>query len=335
MDTIIYDGMQIIFGSQNDALEKFMEGMLDALKSVFNNGLVSNAIDIFGAVCASLLIMYWLIEIIGLATRDMMSLEKMVVGFMKYIVAVVIVLNLSTIMSNLVGLADGFFEMCRDFPMTDVSVSAFETDADGNPGTEPEFGPEIVGGSEFLTWSKAEAEDNANLDSDGNHQDGYLRKNFEDEYSGIFGFFRGVGIAFKMFLPALIHAAVYLVGCFICISTSLQIIVRGIASPLGIVSLFEEGTRSSGVRYLKKFAALCFTFSVMILVITAVGHLGQAIRMFNWNYGWGGLYKSIATFDELSQAITFKDAIIGCLPSIAGIGAMIGANRLADEVFGV
>lgn len=337
MDTIIYDGLSVIFGNGNDKLEVFMDGMLEALKTFFERGLVSNALNLFAAICSSLLIMYWLIDVIGMATRDMMSLEKMVVSFMKYIVAVVIVLNLSGIMSGLVGLADGFFEMTRDFDFgSDIVVDVYSEDEEGNAGTEPTFGTEITGESDLVTWAVAEQKDEEakKASSDNTYQDGHLRKNFEDEYSGIFGFFRGVGIAFKMLFPALIHAAVYLIGCFLCISTSLQIIVRGIASPLGIVSLFDEGTRSSGVRYIKKFIALCFTFTVMILITSAVGKLGAAIRTFNWNYGWGNLYKNISTFDELSQAITFGDAIMGCLPSIAGIGAMIGAGRLSDEIFG-
>lgn len=308
MGSFIYNLLDQVFGDGSTKyVEQFIEAAFSALNTQFNdsNSIVSNALGIFAAISASLLILFFFMQLVDQAARDMFSMEKLIIAWIKLIMAFTIILNVVPIMNGLVKAGDGFYHMMKGFSLTSTTGTgetfSYQTKND-EVYTFDEAG--------LTTWNSDEA-----------------KANVSEDYKGWKGIKDHIGLIVTSLVCVIIMWIASGVGVFLVISNCIQIIVRGALSPLAIVQLFDEGMRSSGIRYLKKFAGCCFMFAVLITIM----HAGNAVSAgFIQNTG----ITPPITEGNINDALSMSNLLLICVVKIAVIGAMVGAGRISDEVWG-
>lgn len=329
MAKMIYNAVELLYGGGlADEVAKFMKKMWQAVSSL-SQSEISNGYSIFSAVAAALLVLYFYMDIASQASRDLLTLEKLTVFCVKFIVAFVILLNVSTFMNGFVSIGQSLWNT--------VSTN---TKSIGSNVTSESEGRQQATFDEFINANPGDDDENP----------GYNKKlldAIETEYpSGIKGFFK----AFDLLLPCLV---VWLVGTvlkFLCyfavIKNALEIVVRGYLSPLAIPQLFEEGQRSAGIRYIKAFAAVCLEMMVMIVFL----RLGSNLAMYIQNTFYGvvsdsGQVISGALFvkdgnnvtcypTNIAMSLNMIQIIMGLLPNVVAVTAAQGAGKITREIAG-
>lgn len=307
MGSAIYGILEQIFGpGATEDIKSFIKTAFEVLTKQFSdsNGIVSTALAVMAGISCALLALYFFMSIVDQASRDMFTLEKLIIAFIKMLAAFVLLIELAPLMNGLVTLGKGFYDM------SDALFVSEDTVSDNIPVYKTKDDKEFLlsMNPEEETWGK-----------NGKEQ-------ISEDYSGWKGFKRHFGffaLSFFFFIAMIVTSGAAL---FLVVSNTLQIIIRGICSPIAVVQLFDEGMRSSGIRYVKKFAALCLTFMMIIIILKA----GTTLTA------------SFAYTDELEEinegnintVLNAGTCLMIIIARIATIGAMFGAGKIADEVLG-
>ena len=321
MGKMILDAVCAIFGSGGSAkayLSKWMTTVLSELLDAFNGNLLTGAMDIFAAIACSLLIIYFFMDLSNQASRDMFSFEKLIVAFIKFFVAFAVLLCLKEIMTGILGVGYKLFQML-EIQSIDIGSTPLTYNFDGL-GVDGVTKENLYVGSEKYTL---------------------LLEKFEDKYSGIDAFFDHFGMLIPSFIMWLFSKVIQLAGYFLITSCALQIIIKGFISPIAVVQMFEDGTRSVGARHIKSFAAECITMAMMILVLTA----SEALSTLLYTASDGAIEETIEGvvnvsgqciihYGNLDDILTGEFFIKALLPQLAAIGGMMGAGKLSKEMIG-
>ena len=147
--------------------------------------------------------------------------------------------------------------------------------------------------------------------------------------------------------------------CIVLISTEIfWVKVRQIFAPIAVAQCFEDGTRSAGIRYLKKLAATALTFAAIAGVAYAGGALQAAVidNVLNeeidvevtqmyvpssfQSYMGDVRTVKMATYNldkESIENVFMSPSIALCIIAIkiGVIGAVLKASRLAEDIVGV
>ena len=153
--------------------------------------------------------------------------------------------------------------------------------------------------------------------------------------SGIKGALNAVGSVMLLMIPWMISYIAVGLSYLISISNAIMLVAYGFCMPIALTQCFEDGQRSAGIRYLKKFAAQALTFMVIIIILYAVSKLQGALLPQLLQ----GLYKG-NTFDINND--NFKE-IIGnwkvlisiVVVQFAAVGAMLKGSQIANDIMGV
>ena len=157
------------------------------------------------------------------------------------------------------------------------------------------------------------------------------RSDFQSHYSGIFGAIDAVFDLVKFIIPGLVAWICELVGRFLSASTMVQLMARLILAPLAIVQVFEEGTRSAGIRYIKGLFAEAITFGVMLLILNTAAVFGNTLIAEKLAETLPGTaFNSVAVVDAVGWA-EFGYIIIS---QLICVGGMAGASKIAHDVLG-
>ena len=89
MAGLIYKIIELIYGGGlTESVTKWMDALWNVLIIIFqNNDLIGSAYIVFAGISASLLVFFFYMEIASQASKDLLSLEKLVLFFIKYIIA--------------------------------------------------------------------------------------------------------------------------------------------------------------------------------------------------------------------------------------------------------
>lgn len=313
MGYIICNLLVQLFGDPlSTKIKDYIDNAFGMLSIQFSDesSIVATSMNIFAAIACSLLILYFTMNIVDQASRDMFTLEKLIVSFIKFLAAFVVLLCLTPIMNSLVKAGQGFYGMVDEFSF--VSEES---------GSELYYQPDTGSGSYvFLDESS----------------DDYIMKH-SDEVRDEYDSWKAVRLFLSSLvigiLPMIIMWIASGVAFFLIISNSLQIIIRGCFAPLAVVQLFDEGMRSSGIKYIKKFAGLCLMFAVLAVIVKAGSILSQSFAI-NELTDESGTITHISK-SNINQVITFSNVLTVCVIRVAVVGAMVGAGKIADEVLGV
>ena len=107
---LIYQILELVLGGGlANSVRGWMDKVWEVLQNLFNgtnggSGIVGDGYSAFSAVGASLLILYFFMEITSKASMDLLTFEKLVVLCIKFLVAFMIILNLKTIMNGMLEL---------------------------------------------------------------------------------------------------------------------------------------------------------------------------------------------------------------------------------------
>ncbi len=297
MDKMIFNALETIFGNTLvQDVAKFLKTLIDALYNAFTNTEVSQYFTIFSAAAASLLIVFYFIDLTSNASKDMITLERLVLSFVKLMIGFSILLFLPNILEGLFSLVHTIYNEVANIKMSDMKYE----------------------GIKF--WG----------------EDTFPTKFDEDTHKFISGSF---GKAFGANMAAIL---ISMVGSIIgwvasgaaylfAITNAVSLITRAIFSPLAVVQCFDEGQRSSGIQYLKKFAADGLTLAVMLGLLYAASLLQMSLA--------GSLLQSenIVNIDkESAMDLLANGKLVFSIIAInlSCIGAIMKANQLAKEIVG-
>lgn len=137
-----------------------------------------------------------------------------------------------------------------------------------------------------------------------------------------------IGIVGVLFLASLIFAAIKLLSMFVCISNAVMIVARAVFAPIAVVQVFDEGTRSAGIRYIKKFVAECCTMAGICVILTVVPLVTNSLTAVK-------LPVDTITAANLDQVITFGTFGTILIPQLVLAGGLATGSKLIHDVVGV
>lgn len=290
----IFEALVVLFGNGllNDIAE-FLNTINTATVNALNTGVISDAIGIFKGLAASLVILFFLIELLNEAQKDFVTFERLTVMLVRLLAVTVLIMNLEMIVSGLEELSVLIFNAVKDLARN--SSNSFEI-----------FGENAATGYRYSE----------------------VEKDMKDAL-GKAGIKQALMVVLQLLIPWLISRLCYVVAYVIAVGRSIELIVRAIFSPIGVANLFEDGTRSSGFRYLKKFAACALQLGAIAVILYAANALCNSL---------------ISSLSEGYMTIT-KDNLLDVLGStalwsmsaiqLAVIGITLKAQSICNDILGV
>lgn len=321
MAEIIYEGLSLLFGSgMSDSILKWTSKILKAISGIsassgsINHSLIyditaSDFFRFFSIIACSLLTLYFFVDMCSTASKDMLTLEKLVLSFIKLIIAMSILLYLPELVLKFTEIGAKLYYYAAD-NMTLNTVG----------GKEIEF----FGLDHWPEWTETVEGDQT------------MQELFEDGFgNSISKFVKGIKYFIIMLLPLMLCMIAKIAGYFIITSTALMLVVRCIYAPIGVVQCFDEGQRSAGIRYLKKFAAEALTFAMIAAILYAASYVTQGILADALSGFEQGGKIVINSIDDIKKIISWSTIPEIILPQLAAVGGMMGAGKLANDILGV
>lgn len=290
----IFEALVVLFGNGllNDIAE-FLNTINTATVNALNTGVISDAIGIFKGLAASLVILFFLIELLNEAQKDFVTFERLTVMLLRLLAVTVLIMNLEMIVNGLEELSVLIFKAVKD--LAENSSNSFEI-----------FGENAATGYRYSE----------------------VEKDMKDAL-GKAGIKQALMVVLQLLIPWLISRLCYVVAYVIAVGRSIELIVRAIFSPIGVANLFEDGTCSSGFRYLKKFAACALQLGAIAVILYAANALCNSL---------------ISSLSDGYMTIT-KDNILDVLGStalwsmsaiqLAVIGITLKAQSICNDILGV
>lgn len=300
MAELFFNAAGLLYGGTSiTEIQGFISQILDALTTVFTDASIKQIIDIFLGIGVSLLTVFLYVDILDKATKDMITLERLILIFVKYFLAIMILINLPDLIVTLFNLAKGLYDMLSgSASFESLKIQYYPDQNTSNPYVYPE-------------WSED------------------LQKAFKEA-----GIKNGISALWKNFLALITTILVILVmwvgkiaGYFVVAGNALSLIARVLFAPLGVVQCFDEGLRSSGIRYLKKIVADALTFAVILGIMYAMSRIQVAIL------GGTGKIERI-TPDNVLSLLSIKYCIGAIVLQLSAVGAMMKASQIANDVVG-
>lgn len=306
MVTIYYSIADLLFGGGLiDSIVEWMDNVFTALDGIASGSLMTNIVQIFSAVCVSLLLVYFFLDVANNASKDMFTLEKFVIMIIRLYVAVIVIICLPELLKSFMDFGSAMYRWC--------SSTEFMNNLFGSNGESDGLQFVMQGHTYSSLPSKAEIED-----------------------AGIWNFRLSkvldyLGVLIIALVAMLIQLVVKLIAYFLTTSNAITIVTRAVFSPLAVCQLFEDGSRSVGVRYLKTLVVECLVMTVM--VITLRGAQIFTGYMISYVYQSGGIgSEGVIDLAKLDDFITISHLAPLLLPQIACIGGIMGANKIARDV---
>lgn len=314
MPQFVYNAVDILFGGGlAEDMSDWMTSLFSALTSIINGSLISTAMNIFSAIACSLLILYFFMDLVDQAKRDMFSFEKLIVGFIKFLAAFAVLLCLPDILSGLVQIGEALYNLMQETGSGTISSAI----TSGSSGSIRLFTDIPLSSSGRSAWTQMP-----------DWSESAVQEAFEDAFGfGPVKLIKNIQLLIICFIVWIIGMIAKIAGYFICTANALMIIVRIVFSPVAVVQLFEDGSRSSGMRYIKGLAADCITMAVIVVILIVSSALTN---------GLVSSFTSITeiTCSDLTSVLTLKNVAIVLVPELVAVGAMASGSKVAHDVMG-
>ena len=112
MSKFIYTAIQSIFGDTLIAdVKDCLVLVLGALQNIFTHDQISVMVSIFLLVAGALAILHIYMDLVQMATNDMLSIEKLMIEFIKILAVFTVLIYLEDIIKALFDLAIGFYQV--------------------------------------------------------------------------------------------------------------------------------------------------------------------------------------------------------------------------------
>ena len=297
-----YDVLKILFGSSLiEELSLWMTKLFQGIKDLLGNGFVDYSLMIFSAIACSLLVVYFFADLTNQVSREMFSLEKLVVSFVRLFVAFAILIVLPDLVTGIVDIGSALYTW-----MSSGEVQQAIT----GPGHTESNGITYFGSAQWPPYADVQSQ-------------------FEENFNGMWGMVSHMGLMLTCCIPALLAMGARLIGYFLTTVNAVMIVARVFFAPVAVVQIFDEGTRSAGIRYIKRLAADCITMAVMVVIFSVVSSLTATVV-------GDTLGNTSMTIDNIgSEFVTWGNMAKILVPEITAVGGMAGAAKLAHDVIGV
>lgn len=191
--------------SNTDGLTTDLAFKIDDNKSLIGGvwHLVTYGYEAMQTIGFLIVILYFILEILDLTTKENFNLEQLLRMTIKLFIAILLITNGLDILKALINLSDGLIST--------------------------------------LTWQQGSGLTAKNL---------YYQVQPLSDFDAIFFPLTHLFDCIGLGLPAIII-------CFIVHGRVIEVCVRAVFAPLAIANIYEGGLNSSGMKYLKKFLALC------------------------------------------------------------------------------
>jgi membrane protein len=300
---LIFDG-----GLQSTIKENGQE-MWKVLSNIISQTFIQQIMNAFAGVACSILILQFAYSAVMQASKDLLSLEKLVIMTIKLLAAFCFLLYLPEIIDILVRIGKYFFYWSGGSSVTaDSSKMEFMTGDGVSPYNFKFFGCDTV--DQAISTG-------AIFDKKG---DGFS--------TSVGSYIKNADLLLICAIPGIICLVCRIAGVFLVISNGLMILVRIILSPFPVAQIFSENGKDVGGKYLRSLLAELLTMAGMMIVLWAASRLqGGMVSM-----SLSGITN--ITSGNIREVLAWKNLIIICVPQLAAIGGMAGAGKLMREVTG-
>lgn len=339
MDDLIYYGMDSLIGNPiADAVAKWIIELFEKVKPFFEtNGGMSQFVTIFSGIAGALLVLYFFIDIISQASRDLLSIDRLVVALIKLVAALAVLVSLQSIIYYIIDFGQNMV-IWMSYGGSGGGVGIFKNAFKNKNALSSKKGNNYYNGFYFFvkdqkTWPNHDKFLTLH-DSDAGIEEGKALK----YYTGIFSFFRSFSLVLKLAMPMLISLAARLAGYFLATSNMAMLIVRCVFSPLAVVQLFEDGSRSAGIRYLKGIFADALSFSIIIVILQVCSYMNNIFLSDTFKYlvdhDIKGVYGYDSDHHNVGDVFTLTNCAKLLVPQLVTVGGMGGAIKISHDIMG-
>lgn len=305
--TLVYDIAKYIFdASLVQDVSKFMNNVYTALTDILNAEFVQTIVNAMAGVAVSFLLVYFLISMVAEASKSMFTLEKFVVMFIKLFLGVVILLYLPDLISGMVNVGKAMFEWLGN---KDSSLHSTIT-ANKSNNIKFYYAGEI--------HNKLPAK-NSDFVKD--------KWNF-----GLLSILDNLGVIFVAAITWLLSFVTKIAVYFVVVSTAIQILVKAVFSPIAIVQVFDDGTKSQGIKYLRGFLGDCCQMAVIVGVMYMSSMLTSYLTKGLYESS-GLVNKDVIDLNKFKDSITMSNLHYFVIPQLATVGSVMGSSKLVHEIF--
>lgn len=307
---LILDVIDILFGNDlSSGVSTWMKKLLDAVVNILSGGeAIENAFTLFSGMAVSLLTIYFFLELYNNVSRELFTVDKLVVSLIKFFVAFAILLCIQDLVTYTAQIGRALYGM--------VSESSIFTAGENASDLVKNLQEIATEGSSARSAFEAE------LDS--------------SEYSGFWGIVTHFQYTVVFGLIIILGLAINLVGHLVPVGNAIMILIYGVMSPVAVVNLFEEGSRSGGIRYLKKFAATCATMAIIIVALQATSAIQTQLLALACDGIVDSSGNAITALTASNVGIVMSPTKIAPLviPQLACITIMSGCAKISAEILG-
>lgn len=353
MQEFVYDEFTSIFGSGLiERTASFMDKVVSALNSLFplsGTGVMNTACAMLSAIAGSLIIIFYFMDMYSQVSRDLLSLDILVKSFIKLLLCFMLVLYCKEITVNLFNVCGNVYGMVKE-----NTIAGTNDATKGVPikfwgmTTLPDYDKELkrpikVKYTETTTdysdlnYGAGEVQQKTETKT---AEAKTMRDVFENRSYGLFGAnvkgsLKAVSKAMILFIPWLVSYISALLAYLVCISNAIFLIAYAFYMPIALAQCFDDGQRSTGIIYLKKFIAQGLTFAVIIIILWAVQKLQGALLPQLINFGQGAGKTVNINNDNFFKVIKNVPALLSIVVTqFAAVGAMLKASQIARDMIG-
>lgn len=309
MDEFIYNALNDLFMSDIvNVVKTFMDSMMTTIKDAVETRASVNGVAMFSACAASLMLIYYFIDIIDRSTKEMITFEYLISSFIKIIISFIILLYIKEIVIGLFDICHSIYKMIVEYETDKVE------------------GIKFFGFEEFPEWEKKLPE-TIKLNGEKCETVGQCFTALYDDFSNIGD---AIGMVIMLLIPSAVNKIVGIASFVLVLSQAGSLLLRAMFAPFGVVQCFEDGQRSSGIKYLKKFTAAALSFALIAAAAWVCSWLTQSILVDAL-----ADYNGELTFDNMHDVICSFAILKVVAVQVATIGAMFKTSSIANDVLGV
>lgn len=310
MNETIFNVFKNLFGNNlAQEITEFMSGMIDALNNLIN-GQIGVWMSIFSVIAGSLLIIYFFMNMLSDVSREMFTLEKLILYFIRLFLAFMILIYLKDIILSLMNLCYMIYKY--------VASTLSNTTTDGITF----FGVSMdkVNTIEYTNEIKT------NMDAAIPFSLAKIMDN--------------LSIIIISLITNLLQLLLKTVAYFFCIGNCINLVVRIIFAPLAVVQCFDPIQHNKGIDYIKKIIAGAMSFAIVVVILYAASQfqnsfMVQIVRDMRTTLDAGNGVLNIDG-DAIQKILSTGTAVFAKLLvcQFAAIGALISANKIGNDIVG-
>lgn len=131
-----------------------------------------------------------------------------------------------------------------------------------------------------------------------------------------------IGLVLNSFVPYILSVISFVVVILTVLSRYLDVAVRAVFAPIGMANIYDGGINSSGMRYLKKYAAACLQGAVMCGILLCSDRISAALNVW-------------ATPSWLAWIVGTNANAPNLILTLCTAGALLKSKSIANDIMGV